>query len=125
VHHTKLRTPNLGDAGLYLYVNDLAAYMKVSLIPTSFSLPTVTLPPCWLRVNCHSFGPHRSASERKPNFLSTYPLANQILPLQKIVDAGGKKASEVVPEGMGLLQHFEDTEGNYFGLYSAESNDPK
>jgi len=38
---------------------------------------------------------------------------------QKIANAGGKKASEVEPEGnRGLMQHFEDTEGNWVGLYT-------
>ncbi|KAJ9636183.1 hypothetical protein H2204_005455 [Knufia peltigerae] len=38
--------------------------------------------------------------------------------MKKIVDAGGKKVTEVEPEGkFALTQNFEDTEGNYFGLY--------
>ena len=37
---------------------------------------------------------------------------------QKVVAGGGKKASEVLPEGTrALMQSFEDTEGNFFGLY--------
>jgi hypothetical protein len=37
---------------------------------------------------------------------------------QKVKVAGGKQASEIEPESdMGLMQHFEDTEGNYFGIY--------
>ncbi|KIX03454.1 uncharacterized protein Z518_07006 [Rhinocladiella mackenziei CBS 650.93] len=38
---------------------------------------------------------------------------------EKIVAAGGKKMSDILPEGsMALMQHFEDTEGNYLGIYS-------
>ncbi|KAK6364503.1 hypothetical protein LTS17_012126 [Exophiala oligosperma] len=38
--------------------------------------------------------------------------------MKKIIDAGGKKVTEVEPEGkFALTQNFEDTEGNYFGLY--------
>ncbi len=38
---------------------------------------------------------------------------------QKIVDAGGKRMTDVEPEGeRTVMQHFEDTEGNYLGIYS-------
>ncbi|KIW93733.1 uncharacterized protein Z519_05048 [Cladophialophora bantiana CBS 173.52] len=38
---------------------------------------------------------------------------------EKIVKAGGKKMTDVVPEGnQALMQHFEDTEGNYLGIYT-------
>jgi hypothetical protein len=44
VNYTKLSTPNRGSAGLYLYVDDLEAYVKVSFMPTPFplSLPLVS-----------------------------------------------------------------------------------
>ena len=42
-----------------------------------------------------------------------------ILVLQQITKAGGKKVSEVEPEGdSSLMQHFEDSEGNWVGLYT-------
>ncbi|KIW66258.1 hypothetical protein PV04_08457 [Phialophora macrospora] len=38
---------------------------------------------------------------------------------KKIVGAGGKKMTEIMPEGdRAVMQHFEDTEGNYLGIYS-------
>jgi predicted enzyme related to lactoylglutathione lyase len=38
---------------------------------------------------------------------------------QAIEQNGGKKASEVLPEGdKGLFQYFEDSEGNNFAIYS-------
>lgn len=38
---------------------------------------------------------------------------------QKIVKAGGKKATGIEPEGeSALMQHFADTEGNWVGLYT-------
>ncbi|OCT47290.1 Glyoxalase/bleomycin resistance protein/dioxygenase [Cladophialophora carrionii] len=38
---------------------------------------------------------------------------------KKIVEAGGKRMTEIMPEGdMAVMQHFEDTEGNYLGIYS-------
>lgn len=38
--------------------------------------------------------------------------------IQNIISAGGKKVTEIEPEGkLALMQHFEDTEGNYVGLY--------
>lgn len=41
---------------------------------------------------------------------------------QKIVANGGKKMTEIQPEGeMALMQHFEDTEGNYLGIYSMKA----
>ena len=41
-----------------------------------------------------------------------------LLDCQKVEQAGGKKMSEVEAEGEhGLMQHFEDTEGNYLGMY--------
>ncbi|RVX66538.1 hypothetical protein B0A52_09414 [Exophiala mesophila] len=41
---------------------------------------------------------------------------------QKIVAAGGKKTSEIEPEGSSaLMQLFEDTEGNALGVYSMKS----
>ncbi len=39
--------------------------------------------------------------------------------MQEIVKAGGKKMTEIMPEGdRAVMQHFEDTEGNYVGIYS-------
>jgi predicted enzyme related to lactoylglutathione lyase len=39
--------------------------------------------------------------------------------LKNILDAGGKKMTDVMPEGKrAKMQHFEDTEGNYFGTYT-------
>ena len=39
-------------------------------------------------------------------------------PLQKVVAAGGRKMTEVEPEGTRAFQQaYEDTEGNYGGLY--------
>ncbi|KAJ5953512.1 hypothetical protein N7454_000408 [Penicillium verhagenii] len=39
--------------------------------------------------------------------------------LEAIEKNGGKKASEVIPEGdKGLFQYFEDSEGNNFAIYS-------
>ena len=38
--------------------------------------------------------------------------------VQKVVAAGGKKMTEAEPEGTrAYMQHYEDTEGNYGGLY--------
>ncbi|RMZ88327.1 hypothetical protein DV736_g4438, partial [Chaetothyriales sp. CBS 134916] len=38
--------------------------------------------------------------------------------MKKVIAAGGKQMTEVEPEGKGaVMQHFEDTEGNYGGLY--------
>jgi predicted enzyme related to lactoylglutathione lyase len=40
--------------------------------------------------------------------------------------AGGKKLSEIKAEGdHGLLQHFEDTEGNYLGMYMMKPKEDK
>ncbi|KAJ9610875.1 hypothetical protein H2200_005652 [Cladophialophora chaetospira] len=38
---------------------------------------------------------------------------------KKIVEAGGKKMSEILPEGdRAVMQHFEDSESNFLGIYS-------
>jgi predicted enzyme related to lactoylglutathione lyase len=43
-------------------------------------------------------------------------LANLFKDIEK---NGGKKASEVLPEGdKGLFQYFEDSEGNNFAIYT-------
>ena len=42
-----------------------------------------------------------------------------VVVFQKIVKAGGKKMTDIMPEGdRAVMQHFEDTEGNYLGIYS-------
>jgi len=41
-----------------------------------------------------------------------------------IVKNGGKKCSEIEAEGdMGLMIHFDDCEGNRFGIYTAKKKD--
>jgi predicted enzyme related to lactoylglutathione lyase len=45
---------------------------------------------------------------------------------QKVDAAGGKKRSEIEPEGdHGLMQHFADTEGNYLGMYMQKPKEDK
>ena len=88
---------NQGSVSLYLFVDDLGKYIKVSL--------------CLLPPYSHQIVP-------SSQWLIVQP------PWQKIEVAGGKKMDEVEPEGdMGLMQHFEDTEGNYFGLYALQKKD--
>jgi len=44
--------------------------------------------------------------------------------IDAIVKNGGKKCSEIEPEGeMGLMIHFDDCEGNRFGIYTAKKQD--
>jgi predicted enzyme related to lactoylglutathione lyase len=46
--------------------------------------------------------------------------------MEKIVKAGGKKCSEIEPESdFGLMMHFDDSEGNRFGIYTAVKKDEK
>jgi len=46
--------------------------------------------------------------------------------MKKVEAAGGKKMSEIKAEGdHGLLQHFEDTEGNYLGMYMMKPKEDK
>ena len=41
------------------------------------------------------------------------------LKFKSIEEHGGKKASDVIPEGSkGFFQFFEDTEGNNFAIYT-------
>lgn len=53
-----------------------------------------------------------------PPPLHSLKLTESLSLQQKVKAAGGKQVSEIEPESdMGLMQHFEDTEGNYFGIY--------
>jgi hypothetical protein len=72
-------------------------------------------------VSFQRFNPKIGALSRPPPIHISKPIEPLSLQ-QKIKVAGGKQASEVEPESdMGLMQHFEDTEGNYFGIYMVKS----
>jgi predicted enzyme related to lactoylglutathione lyase len=44
--------------------------------------------------------------------------------LRKVEAAGGKVTDEIQPESdYGLMQHFEDTEGNHLGMYKVKPED--
>ena len=46
--------------------------------------------------------------------------------LQKVEAAGGKRTDEIHPESdHGLMQHFEDTEGNHLGMYMVKPKEDK
>jgi len=46
--------------------------------------------------------------------------------VKKVEAAGGKRTDEIQAEGdHGLMQHFEDTEGNHLGMYMAKPKEDK